>query len=117
MSEPRNGDEKKLGLPVGILALLLWIVTGFLGFVDILAVRRIALSIAARVWSDTRGSSYWASVNMGNWSVVVAAVLWLVVVVGGGEYHRIKVGQRSSWRLFGWTIGIEAVILLVSFVI
>jgi len=117
MSEPKNEDEKKPGIPAGILALLLWIVTGILGFVDILAVRRIAMGIAARIWSDTRSSSYWAYVNAGNWSVIVAAVLWLVVVVGGGEYHRTRVGQRSSWRLFGWTIGVEAVILLVSFVI
>jgi hypothetical protein len=112
MPEPENGDKKKK-IPAGILAVLLWIVTAILGLVDILAVRNIAQGIAARIRSDTRGSSYWAYVNAGNWSVVVAAVIWIVVVVGSGEYHRVKVGQRSSWKLFGWTIAVEVAILIL----
>ena len=47
-----------------------------------------------------------------NWSVVVAALVW--VVIGGGEFHRRRVGQRSSWRLFGLTIAVEVVVLVLS---
>jgi hypothetical protein len=97
-----------------VLAVLLWIVTAILGLLDILAVRHIARAISARLWSGTARSSYWALVNVSNWSVVAMALVWIVVVVGGGEFHRSRVGQRSSWRLFGWTIGVEVAIYVLS---
>jgi hypothetical protein len=48
---------------------------------------------------------------VGVWLTVPLSILWIAIVVGGGEYHYRHVGQRSSWRLFGLTIGFELLIL------
>jgi hypothetical protein len=90
-----------------VIALVLWVATTGLGLLDILASWNILLGIYARSQGD-----YWAAVNMIGWSVVVMGLVWMVVVAGGGEYHHTRVGQCSSWRLFGWTIGRGACLAL-----
>lgn len=110
-----NDTTQPRRISAGVLAFILWIITAAVGLLDILAVRNIARGIAVRVWGGATGTSgYWALVNAGNWSVVAMALVWIVVVVGGGEYHRSRVGQSRSWKLFGWTIGIEVLILIAS---
>ena len=96
-------------ISAGVLALILWIATAAVGLVEIVVVREMLLRVYARFWSD-----YWSAVNVGNWSVVILAIVWLALVAGGGEYHRTRVGQRSSWRLFGLTIAVEVAILLLA---
>ncbi len=54
---------------------------------------------------------------VGVWMTVPLSILWIAVVVGGGEYHYRNVGQRSSWRLFGLTIGFELLILVIPLVL
>jgi len=98
-------------IPVRVLAIVLWIVTALLGLLDILAVRDILIG----VYAGSGGRDYWVAVNVRNWTVVIVALVWIAVVVGGGEYHRSRVGQRSSWGLFGLTIAIEIAILLLTF--
>jgi len=108
-----NNEQQPRRIPAAVLAVVLWIATAVLGLLDILAARDIVIGISAR-----SGGDYWAAVNMANWSVnwsvVIMAFVWITVVIGGGEYHRSRVGQRSSWRLFRWTIAIEAAILVLS---
>ena len=106
-----------INIPGCVIALILWIATAVLGLLDILAVRNMILEISARLWADAGRSGYLAAVNVSNWSVVAMALIWIVVVIGGGEYHRGRVGQRSSWKLFGWIIGVEVAILLLRFFI
>ena len=44
----------------------------------------------------------------------VLAIVWIIVVLGGGEYHRKHVGQPGSWKLFGITIGAEVLVIAVA---
>jgi hypothetical protein len=39
------------------------------------------------------------------------------LVMGGGEYYFKRVGQRSSWKLFGWTVGAELVVLALPWLL
>jgi len=96
-------------IATGALALTLWLATAVLGFWEIYLVREMLFRIYARF-----GSDYWSAVNLGKWVVVVLGAVWLAFVVGGGEHHRRRVGQRSSWSLFGWTIGVEVAILILN---
>ncbi len=94
------------------LALVLWVATAALGLFEILLIRDMLLRIYAR-----SGGGYWPAVTAGNWALVPLALAWIALVVGGGEYHRKRVGQRSSWRLFLWTIAVELAILVLAYFI
>lgn len=46
--------------------------------------------------------------------LLVLGGVWILVVIGGGEYHRLRIGQPRSWKLFGLTFAVEAVILAAA---
>ena len=99
-------------ISAGVLALILWIATAVVGLVEIVVVRDMVLRLYGRF-----GSSYWSGVMLGNVTVLVLALAWLALVVGTGEYHRGHVGERNSWKVFGWTIAVEVAILVLAFFI
>jgi hypothetical protein len=48
----------------------------------------------------------------------LAGLTMVAVVLGSAEYHRTRVDQPSSWRLFAWTLGVElAIVLLHAFLL
>lgn len=50
--------------------------------------------------------------------VCVLGLLLIVVVMGTAEFHRTRIDQPSSWRVFAWTLGAElAVIGLYTIII
>jgi hypothetical protein len=49
--------------------------------------------------------------------VLLLAILFLVVVIATTEYHRKRIGQRESWRLFGWTIASEVSIFILYYLV
>jgi hypothetical protein len=101
-------------IPAGVLALILWVATAAVGLLEIVVVREMLLRISARFWGHSGTRGYWSSVNLGNWAVFALALIYIVFVVGGGEYHYKRVGQRKSWKLFGWTIAVEVAILVLA---
>jgi hypothetical protein len=89
-----------------ILALGLWLGTAIMGLLA------IATAMDILTWLLYLGVSRNVTA-VGVWMTVPLSILWIAVVVGGGEYHYRHVGQRSSWRLFGLTIGFELLILAI----
>ena len=110
-----NGQLRRIS--AGVITFILWAVTAVVGLVEILVVRRIVERGYMRLWGDSSRGSYWTAVNLGMWATLILALIYIAFVIGTGEYHRSKVGQRSSWKLFGWTIAIELLILLLSLVV
>lgn len=104
---------------LAVLAFLLWIVTAAVGLWEIIIVRDMVLRVFARFWGNREhfGTDYWVAVQLGQWTVVLLALVWIVLVIGSGEYHYRRLGQRSSWRLFGWTIAGELAILVLAYFI
>jgi hypothetical protein len=93
-----------------ILAITLWIGTAILGLYAIL----IALDLVTWfVYSSVSRDASQASA----WLLIPLSILWIAAVIGGGEYHYRRVGQRSSWRLFGWTIAIELLVIVLAFLL
>ena len=106
--------SRKFGL--GLLALVLWAGTSALAFVEILTVREIALRIYAHfaATGGFYGRDYWGGVTLNQLLVWPLAILWIAVVIGGGEYHYKYFGQPRSWKVFGWMISIELTILVLA---
>jgi len=59
----------------------------------------------------------WVANFIGDLAAILTAVLCLGFIIFSMEYHRKHVGQASSWTLFGWTIAIELLILILYFVV
>jgi hypothetical protein len=110
-------DGQMRRITAGVIAFILWIVTAVVGLVEILVVRRIVERGYMRLWGDSSRGSYWTAVSLGMGATLILALIYIAFLVGTGEYHRSRVGQRSSWKLFGWTVAVELLILLLYFVI
>ncbi|NTU57150.1 MAG: hypothetical protein HGA79_12960 [Anaerolineales bacterium] len=97
---------RKYGLVV--LALLLWLASFALGLEDIYAIRELSM-LAMVALGNTPKEAINASLGV----VYVVAVLFMVFVIGSTEYHFKHFNTPKSWRLFGWTLGVEVIIYLV----
>lgn len=101
-----------------VLAFTLWLGTAILGIYEIYLVREMIFAIYARfVAGAITGTDYWTALTLGNAALIPLSIGWIVLVMGGGEYHFKRVGQRSSWKLFGWTIAGELLILLLPWLL
>jgi anti-sigma factor RsiW len=89
------------------LALVLWIGTAIVGLQVIVVVMDLLM------WLASLGLSAGVVVL----SIWPLCIVWIALVVGGGEYHYQRLGQRSSWRLFGWTVAVELLILMLPYVL
>jgi hypothetical protein len=109
-------DPKKIG--IWLLTLVLWLVTMVLGVLAIMALSDIARLVISMVVSQnadvgataTRG---WIT-SVRNIAIIVGGILWIGVAVGGMEYHFRHKGQRKSYKVFAWTIGIEIGLLVLQ---
>jgi hypothetical protein len=101
-----------------VLAFVLWLGTAILGIYEIYLVREMIFAIYARLIEGAgSGTDYWAALALGNAALIPLSIGWIALVMGGGEYHFKHVGQRCSWKLFGWTIAGELFILLLPWVL
>lgn len=96
----------------GVLAFTLWVGTAIVGLQVMVVVRNVFCWVLLQVLSDL-----WSAIGLSNWALIPLGILWVALVVGGGEYHYKRVGQRSSWKLFGWTIAAEMLILVLPILI
>lgn len=91
-------------------AVSLWALTAVLGLWVIAA---IVQDILPRLFAGLAldSGAYEIAYNL---LALTLGIVWIVVVVGGGEYHRTRIGHRRSWQLFAWTLGLETILLLVA---
>ena len=93
---------------LAILAIILWLVSFALGLEDIYALKEIAMIIVMVLGGTPRGA-----LNFATASVYVLAVIYLIFLIASTEYHFKHFNTPKSWRLFGWTLGVEIVIYIV----
>ncbi len=111
--------SRKIGL--WLLTAVLWVTTVGLGFLAFIAFQDIATTAIGYILSgdpevDVVQARGWVTTTR-NVSTMIAGVLWLIMVIGGMEYHFRHVGQRRSWRIFAWTLGIELLLIAISVLI
>jgi hypothetical protein len=94
----------------GILAFILWIGTAILGLQVIVIARDLL------IWLVFRGlGNFSLALALGSLVLLPLGAAWIVLVIGGGEYHYKRVGQPSSWTLFGLVITIELLMLILPY--
>jgi len=93
-----------------LLAALLWSGTAVLGFLNLVAVRDIALIVLTDLGSSPQEAGFLTIL-----AVLAAAMGFIALVIGGAEYHRKRIGHPSSWKTFIWTIAIQLLVLLLPF--
>ena len=95
--------------------MVLWLVTVILGLYSIWAILDVVIALILLLPSLGLVDSSVRLVGMTNvarWSVlIVGGAVWLLVTIGGLEYHFKRIGQPESWRLFAWTIGLELALI------
>jgi hypothetical protein len=102
---------------VYIFATGLWLTTVILGLLSVLASREMIMRTYLRFFP---GEAWAASVGKGSLSflnILIAfplAIVFIVIVIGGFEYHHKRLGQPQSWRLLARTLAVELSILLLA---
>lgn len=108
MSQNNTGKTKPL---IGqILSVLLWLISAGLGLYAVYSSFRLATSAYALI-----GKDYYTGVLAGQVTAVVAGLVWIISVVVGGETLRSHAGESKIYRLLGWMIGIELLLIVLGF--
>jgi len=76
------------GWAVGGIVFLLWAATTLLGMVEIVFLRRIATTIYGYFGNDPRSALLISYIV-----VIIAAMLWVALAIGGAEYHYKNAGK------------------------
>jgi hypothetical protein len=95
-----------------LLAAILWLGSAFLGLLDLIAIRDLAILAVAAV--NGRGAQAGPIAIM---AVYLGTLLFIGLVIGGGEYHYKNIGQPSSWKLFTISLLGQLFILILPYLI
>jgi hypothetical protein len=99
----------------------LWLGTAVLAVVEIGLVRNLVLSLYAWVGTlkgqaiQVRGT--YTGVALSQWATILMAIIAIGIIMGGFEYHHKRVGEPKSRRILLWTLGVQAIILLLGLLI
>lgn len=95
------------------LALLLWLASVILGLQAIYS----TLQLFYLIFGGFGGNMALAQ-RVAPAVVFVSGLVAIMVILGSAEYHRTRVDQPQSWRLFAWVLGAElALVLLHAFLL
>jgi hypothetical protein len=95
-----------------MLALTLWLGSAFIGLLDLIVMRDLAIMAVIAV--DGRNAAA-GPIAIG--AVLLGAMLYIGFVVGGAEYHFKNIGQPGSWKLFIITLLGQLFILILPYLI
>ena len=104
------------------ITMALWVLTVVLGFFCLVYGHGIFVDFITAILVRLNPEFYATQVTGVSQAVyyctlVAAAMVWLVIVVGGGDYHSRHAGKPRSRRALAWTLGVELLILLPSLLI
>lgn len=107
------GEQKNFSAPAA--AFSLWLATVILATWDFLVIRGMVLRTYVRILPVSGGSEAADVITLIHIIlVIILAILWIGVVIGGAEYHYKRVGRPDSWKLFSRTLAIELSILFLA---
>jgi hypothetical protein len=102
-----------------VITLVLWLATAAVGLWQIALIRELLFRLIAR-FSAIPQSEYEAfkqaqtAGSLGILLLIVLAVVWIAVFIGGAEYLYRHAGKPRAWKLFAWIIATQAAIFLLA---
>ena len=94
------------------VALILWLGSAFIGLLDLLVLRDLA--IMAVIAMDGRNATAGPVAII---AVILGAMLYIGFIIGGAEYHFKNIGLPASWKLFSITLLGQLFILILPYLI
>lgn len=94
------------------VALILWLGSAFIGLLDLIVLRDLAIMAVIAV--DGRNATAGPIAIM---TVLLGAMLYIGFVIGGAEYHYKNIGLPGSWKLFSITLLSQLFILILPYLI
>jgi hypothetical protein len=104
-----DAQPKPRSLAPSLLAIVLWLVSFVLGLQAIYDLSQIIAVIQVALGSSLENARLATPVL-----VFFLALVFLIFIIWSTEYHLKRVGRPESWRLFGWTIAGELMIILLN---
>jgi hypothetical protein len=49
--------------------------------------------------------------------IYILGLAFLIFIIASTEYHFKHGGKPESWRLFGWTLGVEAAVIILYYIL
>ena len=99
------------------VSLILWAVTAYLAVYEIFLVRsivsKIYLGVLDRLSLPINVLEVLSATGLGNIASLIMAVVAIVIVVGGWDYHWKFRGDPRSFKLLGWTFAFQIVVLVL----
>ena len=106
------GQPQIRNISTGVLATLFWLVTFALGLESIYDLKQIYILISMSLGGKFEDASS-ASLVL----VYVLGLAYLIFIIISTEYHFKHAGQPKSWRLFGWTLAVEASVIALYYLL
>lgn len=107
--------------PQIILTVLLWLLAAVLGLAAVYYLHEISFVAYALYLSVTKSqvaiSENYTGVLIGQITVFVGAIAWLVAIIGLGEYQLKHSGEPKAWKIFGWILGIEILLIVIGLLV
>jgi hypothetical protein len=100
------------GVITWALALSLWLGSAFIGLLNLIVLRDLAIMTV--IFLD--GSNATAG-PIAITAVLLGAMLYIGFIIGGAEYHFKNIGLPSSWKLFSITLLGQLFILILPYLI
>lgn len=100
------------GVITWALALTLWLGSAFIGLLDLIVLRDLA--IMAVIAMDGRNATAGPIAII---AVILGAILYIGFIIGGAEYHFKNIGLPGSWKLFSITLLGQLFILILPYLL
>lgn len=105
----------------GPLTVFLWLASVGVAIVEIVLVRDLVLSLFVFIVSEGGQfprwveNAYGSGATLSHITVLILGIGVVVFAIATGEYHSRHAGTSRSWRLFGWTFGVQLAIFMLAY--
>ncbi len=96
----------------GLVAGILWLGSAFIGLLNLIVIRDLAI-LAVVALDGGRAQAGPVAIL----AVMIGAMLYIGVVIGGAEYHYKNIGQPGSWKLFSLTLLGQLFLLILPYLV
>ena len=107
LEQPKARNTASVGL-----AIMLWLASFALGLESIYDLKGIYILISMGLGAHLEEANA-ASLGL----VYVLGLAFLIFIIVFTEYHFKHMGQPQSWRLFGWTLAVEASLIALYYIL